>query len=192
MRAMVSMLMAGVLAVVLALASAGCVGYAPGLTEPREGDDARGGGWVVNPALDDVASASLRHVLTRHPPTGEFAVGFPEWMSAQRASRIVASLEDSRARTLTSETAHLPLYHVAWVRVLGDSATAHVHRPMVGAGGAMSGLTQAYDVRCRGGVQRWHVTSVRAWGMGAMPEPSRHLLDAPAADDAGGADDDGA
>ncbi|TVQ60701.1 MAG: hypothetical protein EA379_07795 [Phycisphaerales bacterium] len=169
------------------LVAIGCVGYAPGVSAPEGAE--RGRGWVANPALDDVAVVSLRHVLVRQPARGAYAVSFPEWMSETRARRIVLALEDENAHILTPETEHWPVYHVAWVRVMGDSATAHVHRPM------MQGLTQAYDVRSRGGLRPWRVTSVRAWGMGALPEPERHLLGVepePDADDAGAEDNAGA
>lgn len=171
-----NVLRAATLAVLAWMSVLGCVGYAPGIAEPEE--QQRRVGWAANPALDDVARVALSHVLTRHPPKGEYAVSFPQWMSETRARSIVSRLDAEGAHILTPETIDFPVYHVAWVRVVGDEATAHIHRPVLvsEAGGAIVTVTQAYDVRCRGGLHPWSVSSVRAWGLGAFPEPPRNAI----------------
>lgn len=161
------------LAIALAI-PASCVGVS---TNPSIYDDPNARP-VASSAIVEITAAAVRHVVSRYPVNAPYALNLPASIPDHQAALIIKRLSNTQANLLTEATASLPIYHVETVRVLGDEAIVQVHRPVsVGSpeGGA---VTQAIEVKCRGGVQPWRVVATRGLMLGAIPAPPQYLRQA--------------
>ncbi len=162
-----------VLALLAALIAipAGCVGVS---TNPSIYDDPNARP-VAAASIVEITAAAVRHVVSRYPSNGPYALNLPSSISDHQASLIVKRLAPSDAHLVTESSKSLPVYHVESVRVLGDEATVQVHRPIAVPAGEGQPVTQAIEVKCRGGVQPWRVVATRGLMLGAIPPPPLYL-----------------
>ncbi len=129
---------------------------------------------VASAAIVEITSAAVRHVVSRYPVQGPYALNLPASIPDHQASLIIKRLGDN-ANLLTDATQSMPRFHVESVRVLGDEAIVQVHRPISVSGGEGQPVTQAIEVKCRGGVQPWRVVATRGLMLGAIPTPPPYL-----------------
>lgn len=129
---------------------------------------------VASAAIVEITSAAVRHVVSRYPVQGSYAVNLPSSIPDHQAELIIKRLNDD-ANLLTEATQSLPVFHVESVRVLGDEAIVQVHRPVTLASAEGKPVTQAIEVKCRGGVQPWRVVATRGLMLGAIPAPPYYL-----------------
>ncbi len=171
----------GVLICGLACVLGGCVGWAN--YPPEEGQTR----FISpnEPGMTDIMAAGLKYVANKYPPEGltraraaatglepstqKFAVNLPEGVRPRLSQRIV-QLAGERAVLLTPETEHLPIYHIASLRVRGDEGQVNILRPVPEFGVSPTGepVYQEITVTLRGGVQPWRVVSHREWSPGSV------------------------
>lgn len=152
---------------------AGCVGYAnyPSIDGAVERTDPN------TAPMSDLMIESIKWTAQRYPVKGDYAINFPDGLLRKRTLQLMDRIDDPRAHPLTEETAHLPIYHVARIRIRGAMADVDILRPvgdLRGPEGAM--VHQAITLRLRGGMRAWHVESSRAWTIGAVQPPALSFM----------------
>lgn len=133
---------------------------------------------VASAAIVEITTAAVRHVVSRYPVNGPYALNLPASIPDSQAQSIIRRLAASQAQLLTEHSASLPTYHVESVRVLGDEAIVQVHRPINVRGADEKPVTQAIEVKCRGGVHPWRVVATRGLMLGAIPPPPPYVRSA--------------
>lgn len=150
--------------------------------------------------MPQVVTAALRYTLDRYPPpspraaapapvdgqvpglgaTSEIAINLPEGFSRERYLEIAGALTTDRVAVhpLTPETAALPTYHVAQVRIRGGQATVDVLRPVYDLARATGGELpqQGLTLELQGGLTPWRVESRQIWAIGTIPVPAPNYL----------------
>jgi hypothetical protein len=144
-------------------------------------------------AMEQVMACGLSWVASKYPPSGEgpeatamgapetpFAINLPPG-STYRTYERVAEAVGMGARPLSKETAELPTYHVAYVRVRGDEAQLHVIRPVISLSEPGKTVPQEIKLQLRGGIRPWHVEASREWQVGLAEVPEANYYERPAA-----------
>lgn len=154
-------------ALTLAALPIGCVGVS---TNPSIYDDPNARP-VASAAVVEITAAAVKHVVSRYPVNGPYALNLPSSIPDHQAALIIKRLAATQAGLVTDAAPTLPVYHVETVRVLGDEAIVQIHRPITVHAGEGQPVTQAIEVKCRGGVQPWRVVATRGLMLGAIPPP---------------------
>ena len=155
-------------------AMAGCVSYANYPAVPKN--------LAVNnpnnPAMEDVAMASIGWVVSKYPPGPEgtpFAVNAPMGVKPSVYRRI-ASAAGPGAEPLTTQNTGLPVYHIGGIRVRGDQANVWIYRPVISLGRMPQGSPVYQEVKLwlQGGLSPWHVVNAidRTPGATEVPDPN--------------------
>lgn len=161
------------------LGTTGCVNYAsypaaPGSIAIRNPN---------TPAVEEVMMAGLRWTANRYPPAA-----LPSELDEQSGPRMVINLPPGvrglvyervanvipGAEPLSPENSHLPIYHVASIRIRGDQAQLDVFRPVQSVGLKPTGETVYQEIRIdlKGGLQPWRVVNWREWTPGSGETPA--------------------
>lgn len=170
-----------------AMMLAGCVGYSS--WPPEEGSKV-----PSNPNFNEmrlVMTRALEWTVDRYPPgpvgrpdlETPVAINLPEGVRASMYRIIVENVAD-HAQPLTPDNAHLPIYHITAVTVIGDDATVNIARPVSGWG-TNDPKYQGVTLELRGGMLKdWRVVAHRLWTTGAMEPPAHYYLPGSAPDEA--------
>jgi hypothetical protein len=158
----------------------GCVSWAsypagPGETAVKNPND---------PTILNVIETGLEWVVRKYPPgtTGDgpkLAINLPQGIRERVYERMAVRVGHGAA-PLRSDTATLPVYHVAQVRIRGDEAAVDIIRPVVELGAGPDGgpVYQEIRVNMRGGMGPWHIVSHREWTPGTVAQmPELNFLD---------------
>ncbi|MCW5769743.1 MAG: hypothetical protein KIT19_13780 [Phycisphaeraceae bacterium] len=151
--------------ILASLTLAGCVGYHSYPPTPEQ----RARESMGERAPVDVMVRAMERVLAMHPPAGggAFAVNMPITTPPDVYARVADRVG---GRPVMVETASLPIYHIAGVRVRNSRAQVDIVWP------TGRGTNRSSTVWLEGGLQPWSVKRVQEWNEGVIATPELYFI----------------